>query len=133
MKTGFPLEEIRALLEQARKADADRKQFGAKDHKYELAPPASLEEVEAFEQETGVWLPEGYRNFLLQAGNGGAGPFYGLFSLEQVKGWLDWPLEPEKQPVLHPGAKDAEGSFEENCAQASRLSAEFVREMLRLL
>ena len=114
MKTGFPLEEIRALLEQARKADADRKQFGAKNHKYELAPPASLEEVEAFEQETGVWLPDGYRNFLLQAGNGGAGPFYGLFSLEQVKGWLDWPLEPEKQPVLHPGAKDAEGSFEEN-------------------
>ena len=114
MTDGFPVTELRSLLEQARAAEPERKQFGADSHRYELAPPASLEEVEAFEQEIGVTLPEDYRNFLLHMGNGGAGPFYGLFSLEQVRGWLHWPLEPEKDPVLRPGMEKAENCGEEN-------------------
>ena len=114
MTDGFPVTELRSLLEQARAAEPERKQFGAGSHRYELAPPASLEEVEAFEQEIGVTLPEDYRNFLLHMGNGGAGPFYGLFSLEQVRGWLHWPLEPEKDPVLRPGRENAENCGEEN-------------------
>lgn len=108
------LEELRQLLEKARTADAELKQFGAKDHQYQWNPPAALAEVEAFERDLGVTLPEGYRDFLLQAGDGGAGPFYGLFSLEQVRGWLGWPLEPEKLPVLRPGMSEAEGCGKEN-------------------
>ena len=103
MSNTFPIEELRSLLEKARATDADLKQFGAEHHKYQWNPPASLKEIEAFERETGISLPDGYRNFLLQAGNGGAGPFYGLFSLEQVKGWLSWQVEPGETPYLAPG------------------------------
>ncbi len=103
MSNTFPIEELRSLLEKARATDADLKQFGAEHHKYQWNPPASLKEIEKFEKETAISLPDGYRNFLLQAGNGGAGPFYGLFSLEQVKGWLSWQVEPGETPYLAPG------------------------------
>ncbi len=103
MSNTFPIEELRSLLEKARTADAELKQFGAEHHKYQWNPPASLKEIEEFEQETGISLPDGYRNFLLQAGDGGAGPFYGLFSLAQVKGWLSWQVEPGEMPYLVPG------------------------------
>ena len=99
MSNTFPLEELRSLLEKARTADADLKQFGAESHKYQWNPPASLKEIEEFEQETGIVLPDGYRNFLLQAGNGGAGPFYGIFPISASKGW---PIEPDKLPWLAP-------------------------------
>ena len=103
MSNTFPIEELHSLLEKAKATDAALKQFGAQNHKYQWNPPASLKEIEEFEQETGISLPDGYRNFLLQAGNGGAGPFYGLFSLEQVKGWLSWQVEPGETPYLAPG------------------------------
>jgi len=116
----FSLEELRVMLEKAKKADAELKQFGAGHHKYQWNPPASLEKIEKFEQEAGVSLPEDYREFLLQAGDGGAGPFYGLFTLGQVQGWLDWAVESEKMPDLHPGMdvralKTAEGNWRCGC------------------
>ena len=48
------LEELRQLLEKARTADAELKQFGAKDHQYQWNPPAALAEVEAFERDLGA-------------------------------------------------------------------------------
>lgn len=42
--------------------------------------------ISAFEIAQGVQLPEGYRDFLLRLGNGGAGPYHGLLPLEQ---WTD--------------------------------------------
>lgn len=108
MEEKFPLAQLQKMLEQARQADPEYKQFGANAHKYQLNPPASLQAVEAFEQQIGCTLPEAYRNFLLQAGNGGAGPFYGLFSLEQAQGWLDWPLDPAETPYLRPDAEAVE-------------------------
>ena len=99
MSNTFPIVELRSLLEKAKVTDAALKQFGAESHKYQWNPPASLKEIEEFEQETGIVLPDGYRNFLLQAGNGGAGPFYGLFPISASKGW---PIEPDKLPWLTP-------------------------------
>lgn len=95
----FSAAALRELLEQAKAADPDRKQSDC----YEWNPPVSQTDLEAFEQEIGTTLPETYRRFLLEAGNGGAGPFCGLFSLQQVRGWLDWKVEPEECPFLRPG------------------------------
>lgn len=102
MYSDFPIEELREQLNQIRLADPDCKEFGAAEHQYFWNPPASLEEVEQFEQKIGVSLPDDYRTFLLQAGNGGAGPFYGLFSLEEIEYWLTWEVEPDALPVLSP-------------------------------
>lgn len=63
MSGSFPLEELRALLNKARAVDKYCNQFGADEHKYQWNPPASVEEVEDFEQKIGVRLPEEYRNF----------------------------------------------------------------------
>ena len=73
--------KLRKQLKRAGEKDSDFSRFGADGHKYQLEPPALKETIAAFEARFGVSLPEGYRNFLLWMGNGGAGPFYGLYSL----------------------------------------------------
>lgn len=108
----FPLEELRRLLKKAKEADPSLKQFGAARHKYKWNLPAMQKDIKQFEREIGVTLPDGYRNFLLQAGNGGAGPSYGLFSLKQVRSWLTWEVKPEEVPHLYPEmeAKEVKGA-----------------------
>lgn len=113
MKHPFPLQDLKDQLEQARAADPSYRRFGAKRHQYRWNPPASPKAVEAFERKIGTTLPEEYRDFLLQAGNGGAGPFYGLFSLEAVESWLQWDLESDKPPLLSPGTDLEERTVEE--------------------
>lgn len=52
-------------------------------HRMVMNPPLSLEKLLEFEQTYQLRLPEGYRRFLLEIGNGGAGPYYGLLPLEK--------------------------------------------------
>jgi hypothetical protein len=68
--------------------------FGAVQHGYVLAPTLSEAEAKAFEEKHRIVLPGEYRAFLTEVGNGGAGPFYGIFPL----GLDDWgdPLEDEQ-------------------------------------
>ncbi len=125
MSEKFPINQLKILLEKARQADSDCKQFGADHHKYQWNEPASLKEVEAFEKDMGILLPQEYRDFLLFAGNGGAGPYYGLFSLDEVRGWLSWKIEPEKEPWLYPGREALNGDdFEEEDEEEEILSTE---------
>ncbi len=42
MSNTFPLEGLCSLLEKARAADADLKQFGAENHKYQWNPPSDI-------------------------------------------------------------------------------------------
>jgi hypothetical protein len=57
--------------------------FGSDHHGFVLDPPLDTDAVLAFEREHAVSLPEGYREFLIHAGNGGAGPYYGMHPLSR--------------------------------------------------
>jgi hypothetical protein len=56
--------------------------FASKTHTYTLNPVLSEEYVQNWEEKYGVQLPQDYKDFLTQIANGGAGPYYGLYSLE---------------------------------------------------
>jgi hypothetical protein len=58
--------------------------FGVDVHRFRLNPPVSEVEMVAFEQARDITLPPDYRAFLTAAGDGGAGPFYGVFPLGQA-------------------------------------------------
>jgi len=75
---------IKAKLAQARAADPGVKAFGAKMHKYDLNAAASMQMLRDFEQETAISLPSDFAAFLTEIGNGGAGPFYGIYALDSM-------------------------------------------------
>ena len=52
--------------------------------RYLLAPPVGDAEVRSFEARIGVTLPEEYRSFLLEVGNGPPRPSLGLRSLDRT-------------------------------------------------
>lgn len=64
-------------------------------HQYRLNPPLEESELSAFEERYGVTLPDDYRAYLLALGNGGAGPFYGVFPLGTDENG------PVKETILH--------------------------------
>ena len=55
--------------------------FGAEAHEFQLSPPISPEAAAEFEARHRIVLPSDYRWFITAVGNGGAGPFYGVFPL----------------------------------------------------
>jgi hypothetical protein len=82
------IERIKLKLPQAAKIDKDLKVFGAGNHHYILNKPAETKEVTAFEKKYSITLPDCYKSFVLQVGNGGkgyansgAGPYYGIYPL----------------------------------------------------
>src|SRR5262249_39432087 len=89
------LARVRSKLEQLGRLDTGLDLFGCDQHRYRLNPCLTERELTAFEKHVGVPLPEDYRGFLRQVGNGEAGPHYGLYRLK-----LDWDVErwPLNQP-----------------------------------
>lgn len=77
------MQALHKALQELRELDQDLSLFGASLHKYNLADPLSIEAVETVENKYSCALPEDYKIFITNIGNGGAGPFYGLFPLEQ--------------------------------------------------
>ena len=77
--------ELLQLVTNARELDHECRLFGAKQHRYQFAPVAGLSAVREFEQRHHIMLPFAYVEFLTQVGNGGAGPDYGLYSLEELE------------------------------------------------
>jgi len=62
---------------------------GTSEHRYKMYDVISEQELGTIESLLGVRLPEEYRDFLLYVGNGGAGPGYGLYSLQKSVEMLD--------------------------------------------
>jgi hypothetical protein len=58
--------------------------FGADGHRFQLNQPLSERQIVGFESRYGIQLPSDYRAFIRQVVNGGAGPAYGLYSLEEA-------------------------------------------------
>ncbi len=81
----FNVENIKKLVHDASNSDNELKVFGAKSHKYEFNDVVSMEEINTFEEKYCLKLPEEYVYFLTNVGNGGAGPHYGIYSLEQME------------------------------------------------
>lgn len=78
------LQVVAAKLSELRRADIQYSVFGAERHRYELRPVASEQKLAAFESQFRIALPVGYRRFLLELGDGGAGPYYGLEPLKNA-------------------------------------------------
>lgn len=80
---------LRRLAELDRR-DPRRKVFGSGSHDYKLNPPLPASVIEAFEGRHGVSLPEDYRHFITEVGDGGAGPYYGLLPFGKDDDDRDW-------------------------------------------
>jgi hypothetical protein len=80
-------------LEELKKSDSLDRVFGAKAHEFKLHPPIALSKLAAFESAHGIQLPADYRHFVTTIGNGGAGPYYGLFPFgehDDGHGYCTW-------------------------------------------
>lgn len=101
------IERIREKLDRLKTKDKKYMVFGSSSHEYVLNAPKSEVELVNFESTHKINLPQGYRDFLKQIGNGGAGPYYGLLPLEKC---LDHNLDFPDGTLIDPGQKFA---FEE--------------------
>ncbi len=62
--------------------------FGEEAHRYVLNSVLRADVLDRFEAEWDLTLPPDYREFLTTVGNGGAGPYYGLFKFHEMdSGW----------------------------------------------
>jgi len=83
----------------------------AKTEDCDFNPPIAESELQEFEASHGIYLPEGYREYLLRIGNGGEGPpCYGLDQLGQSaddmpegqsKEWTELPHIRDPFPFTH--------------------------------
>ena len=90
MPEPFDKPNITRLLSELERKDRHRSVFGSLVHDYKLNPPIPVSTIEEFEARHGVRLPDDYRYFISEIGNGGAGPYYGLFPFGQQDDGLSW-------------------------------------------
>lgn len=75
------IDQIQTKLSLVRQQDLSC--FGSGSHRFRMNKLAEESELALFESKYGVALPACYRGFLLRIGNGGAGPYYGIYRLER--------------------------------------------------
>lgn len=75
----FAIPGIKAAIRRLHEMKA--RVFGSEGHGFQMNPVLSESEVVAFERDHKILLPADYRQFMTELGNGGAGPFYGVFPL----------------------------------------------------
>lgn len=115
MNTLNQIERIKIKLRLAKNTDAFFEVFGASSHKYILNSPLDIQEINDFEKTYNITLPNTYKTFLSKIGNGGleyknsvvgnsgAGPYYGLFSLNHLYHFITEPSTGylEKEPFFN--------------------------------
>ncbi|MDL2075794.1 SMI1/KNR4 family protein [Streptomyces sp. GXMU-J15] len=72
---------VRARIREMAARDPARERFGARTHRYALAPRLLETEIRAFEESHGIALPVEYRSFVAEVGNGPAGPGHRMMPL----------------------------------------------------
>ena len=81
------IERLASKIAELAAKDTEMKTFGASTfghgHHCRMNPVLPLDELSWFEREFDVQLPQDYADFLTQIGNGGVGPYYGLYSLAE--------------------------------------------------
>jgi hypothetical protein len=58
--------------------------FGSDKHDFRLNPPLGEDQIRSIEHQEGIVLPSDYRGFLINVGNGGAGPYFGICRLGEI-------------------------------------------------
>ncbi len=101
------LHAIKRKLELVKAQDTEFTEFGSSSHEYQMDPVLSQAELEQWQREHGLVLPEPFAQFLLEIGNGGAGPYYGIYSLEEATSYTE-PLALSLPAILRPRMPRAE-------------------------
>lgn len=76
-------------LKAASEKDSEREIFGTSSHQYKVNPPLSISELVQWQSEHGITLPSCYVQFLTEIGNGGAGPYYGMYTLTDATSYTE--------------------------------------------
>ncbi len=72
------------LAELQQDAHALNQIWGASAHRFQSNPPISEQHLADLERKHGVELPSDYRSYLLEVGDGGAGPWQGLLPIRHA-------------------------------------------------
>ncbi len=80
---------IKKKLEEAKRKDAGLVVFGASSHQYKVHEKLAKKELADWQAKHQIKLPEPYAQLLTKVGNGGAGPYYGLYPLEKATAYTD--------------------------------------------
>ncbi|WP_306332985.1 SMI1/KNR4 family protein [Streptomyces sp. KL118A] len=98
---------VRERVLALREAPNRRAVFGAYfkeyGHRFELRPVLTEEQVDAVERRRGGTFPAEYRSFLMEVGAGGAGPDYGVFTVEPPETETETEFEPDSGVTSEPG------------------------------
>lgn len=83
------IDRIKNKLEKAMRKDTAFLVFGASSHKYKVYEVLTAKELADWQAKNQVTLPEPYAQFLTKVGNGGAGPYYGIYSIEKATSYTE--------------------------------------------
>jgi hypothetical protein len=75
--------KLRDVQERVKRGDLRARVPCGTDHHYRVNPTLDDDSIAGFERMHHIRLPEDYRAFLLNIGDGGAGPYCGILPLEQ--------------------------------------------------
>ena len=92
--------EMKLLAQEGLRRDPNYQIFGARSHHWQFGKPADMQEIRAFEKEMHISLLEPLVRYLTELGDGGAGPDYGIYSLEEMRKYNPSLRQTAKLPVM---------------------------------